>query len=173
MGRDKALIFLDGQPLVFRSARLLEGLFERVVVVSNLEPVAQAAGLPRVEDARQNKGPLAGIEAALQHFGELALFVACDCPFLNAGFLAFLRDSWREELDALVPQSENGAEPLHAIWSPSCLPAIANALEQERPPSLRYVLEGLHVRFVPVEEARRFDRGLSMFENWNAPEDVR
>jgi len=173
MGRDKALILLDGLPLVFRSARLLEPLFERVVVLSNSEPVAQAAGLLRLADAQRDKGPLAGIEAALRHFGEPALFVACDCPFLNADFLAFLREGWRDELDALVPQSDNGAEPLHAIWSPSGLPAIANALEQERPPSLRRVLEGLRVQFVSVEDARRFDTGLSMFENWNAPADVR
>jgi len=173
MGRDKALILLNGLPLVARSARLLEGLFERVVVVSNSQPVAQAAGLPRIEDARRDKGPLAGIEAALRHFGEPALFVACDCPFLSADFLAFLREAWREELDALVPQSEYGQEPLHAIWSPSTLPAIASALGQQRPPSLRYLLEGLRVQFVPVEEARRFDAGLSMFENWNAPADVR
>ena len=173
MGRDKALIPLDGQSLVSRSARLLETLFERVVVVSNSEPVAQAAGLPRIADAHQNKGPLAGIEAALRHFGEPTLFVACDCPFLNAGFLAFLREGWQGDLDALVPQSDNGIEPLHAIWSPSGLPAIENALEQERPPSLRYVLEGLRVQFVSVEEARRFDDSLSMFENWNAPEDLR
>jgi len=173
MGRDKALLPLDGLPLVAHSARLLEPLFERVVVVSNSQPVAQAAGLLRIVDTRRDKGPLAGIEAALRYFGEPALFVACDCPFLSADFLAFLRDNWRDELDALVPQSENGQEPLHAIWSPSGLPAIESALDQERVPSLRRVLEGLNVQFVPVEDARRFDSSLSMFENWNAPEDVR
>jgi len=173
MGCDKALIQFDGQLLVRRTARVLSGAFEKVVVVSNSEEVAQAARLTRTEDAYADKGPLAGIEAGLSHFQEPAFFVACDLPFLNAEFIAFLREEWRDEWDALVPQSESGDEPLHAIWSPRCLPAIRAALQFERPPSLRLVLEGLRVQTVPVEEARRFDATLAMFENWNRPEDVR
>ena len=172
MGRDKALLELEGQPLVRRAARALEPLFETVIVVTNREEVARAAQTPSVPDAQSNKGPLAGIEAALSFFQQPVFFVACDAPFLNADFIAFQCGNWRDELDALLAQSENGVEPLHAIWSPGCLPSIQPALEQERPPSLRRVLSGLRTSVLDVEEARRFDPQLRMFENWNTPSDV-
>ncbi len=172
MGRDKALIELDGEPLVRRTARVLAPVFERVVIVSNSQQVALAAQLERIADSRHDKGPLAGIEAALRHFDEAVFIVACDLPFLNAGFIEFECGQWRGELDALVPQSAHGLEPLHAIWSPSCLPALDLALGDERPPSLRRVLAGLRVETIASEDVRRFDPALACFENWNSPDDV-
>lgn len=172
MGRDKALLELGGEVLIRRAARALEPIFERVIVVSNSQDVAQAALLARIPDARSDKGPLAGIEAALLHFQAAVFIVACDMPYLNARFIEFECGCWREELDALVPQSPHGAEPLHAIWSPGCLPAIQKALEAPRPPSLRRVLSELWVETISSEEARRFDPALRLFENWNSPEDV-
>ncbi len=172
MGRDKALLEMDGQPLVRRAARVLQPLFERTIVVTNREDVARAARIPFVSDAHELKGPLAGIEAALSLFGEPVFFAACDAPFLNPDFIAFQCGLWREEFDALVAQSHNGLEPLHAVWSPSCLPSIQLALKQERPPSLRRVLNRFHIGVIEVEDARRFDPKLRMFENWNTPDDI-
>lgn len=173
MGRDKALLELDGEPLIRRTARVLTPIFSSLIVVSNSEEVAQVAQLARITDAQFDKGPLAGIEAALSHFDEPTFLVACDLPFLNPDFIEFERQQWRDGLDALVPQSLSGAEPLHAIWSPSCLPAIRRALRAERPPSLRRVLEGLRVETISSEEVRRFDATFRLFENWNWPDDVR
>ena len=93
-------------------------------------------------------------------------------PYLNADFIRFQCQQWREELDALVAQSGEGVEPLHAVWAPSSLPSIRSGLEAERPPSLRRILSGLNVGVVGVEDARRFDESLRFFENWNTPEDV-
>ncbi|RYX84865.1 molybdenum cofactor guanylyltransferase [bacterium] len=172
MGRDKALLEIDGEPLVRRSARTLQTLFERVIVITNREEVARAAHLPSVPDAHSNKGPLVGIEAALSHFGEPTFLVACDLPYLNTDLIRFQCQQWEENLDALVPVSDDGLEPLHAIWAPSCLPMIRPSLEQERPPSLRRVLGSLNVKVLETKEARRFDAQLRCFENWNTPEDV-
>ncbi len=172
MGRDKALIELDGEPLIRRTARVLEPLFERVLVVTNQTQVARAAQIPFINDSFDGKGPLGGIEAALSHFAQPVFFVACDAPFLNADFIEFGCEKWRDELDVLVAQSENGIEPLHAIWSPSCLPLIDHALKQQRPPSLRRIVGELKTGVVPVEDAKRFDPLLRCFENWNTPEDV-
>ncbi len=173
MGRDKALIELNSEPLVRRTSRVLETIFERVVVVSNSQEVARAGQLARIADAHHSKGPLAGIQAALRHFNEATFIAACDLPFLNADFIRFQSELWRDELDALVPEGANGIEPLHAIWSPSCLPAIEEALGFERPPSLRRVLGDLKMETIAREEVRRFDATFGLFENWNSPDDVR
>ncbi|BCM89870.1 molybdenum cofactor guanylyltransferase [Abditibacteriota bacterium] len=172
MGRDKALLELEGEPLIRRAARILEPLFERVIVVTNREEVALAAQIPAVADAHANKGPLAGIEAVLSYFGEATFIVACDLPYLNSDFIGFQCQQWRDELDALVAQSDDGLEPLHAIWAPSALPLVRSSLQAERPPSLRRVFGGLKGEVVDVAEARHFDARLRCFENWNTPADV-
>ena len=173
MGRDKALLQLDGETLVRRTSRVLEPLFERVLVVTNQTEVARAAQIPFINDSVEGKGPLGGIEAALSHFGDPTFFVTCDAPFVCPDFIAFQCEKWRDELDALAAQSENGIEPLHAIWSPSCLPWVRQSLEKERPPSLRRMLGELKTGVLDVEDARRFDPLLRCFENWNTPDDVR
>ncbi len=172
MGRDKALLLFEGEPLVRRAVRSLEGIFKTVLVVSSSHEVWRKAGAAWISDTYKEKGPLAGIEAALSHVGEPTFFVPCDAPFLNADFIRFQCAAWEDGLDALVAQSESGLEPLHAIWAPSVLPIIVRALREERPPSLRRVLAGLNTRTLGVEDARRFDPALRCFENWNVPEDV-
>lgn len=172
MGRDKALLTVEGEPLVRRTARTLEALFARVIVVTNSTEVAEAAHVPSVSDGHANKGPLAGIEATLTYFGEGTFIIACDLPYLNADFIEFQCQRWQPQWDALVAQSDDGIEPLHAVWAPSALPVISGALGAERPPSLRRLLGGLQVGILTAEQARRFDTQLRCFENWNTPEDV-
>lgn len=173
MGRDKALLEIERETLVRRSARLLESLFEKVIVVTNRADVAKAAQLASVADSHESKGPLAGIEAALDCLQAPAFIVACDLPFLNAGLIRHQCQAWRPELDVLVAQSEDGIEPLHAVWSPSSLEVVSSYLQAERPPSLRRVLGDLNTATVSIQEARRFDAELRCFHNWNTPDDVK
>ena len=172
MGRDKALLKVEGEPLVRRTARTLESLFQNVIVVTNRAEVADAARVPSVGDGHANKGPLAGVEAVLNYFGESTFIVACDLPYLNTDLIEYQCQQWNPQWDALAAQSEDGIEPLHAIWAPSALPVVAPALEAPRPPSLRRLLSELQVGTLTVEQARRFDAHLRCFDNWNTPEDV-
>ena len=166
MGREKALIEIENQTLIARSVSVLKPIFAHLAVVSSSPEVIEAAQIPAIADKFEARGPLGGIHAALSHFEAPVLVVACDMPFLNADFLRFLSENWRD-FDVLLPFSENGAEPLHAVYAPSCLPIFERFLESEKPPSLRRVLADLRVENVEIEVARRFDEGLRMFENWN------
>jgi molybdopterin-guanine dinucleotide biosynthesis protein A len=172
MGREKALLEIDGQPLVARVAASLAPLFPRIIVVTANPIVVSAAGVAAVPDTRANRGPLGGIHAALKHFNEPVFVVACDMPFLNAEFIRYLGDEYREE-DALVPLGANGPEHLHTVYGPRPLPELEAYLLQERPPSLRRIYEALNTRLLPEASARRFSPDLSCFENWNTPGDIR
>jgi len=70
---------------------------EETVIVAN-EPHAYGF-LPCeiIPDTRQNMGPVAGIEAALQHFGDrcdAVLFLPCDLPEISANEIAQLTDAF-------------------------------------------------------------------------------
>ncbi len=171
MGTEKALLRVENQPLIGLVAAVLKPIFPKICVVTNKHEIARAARRPAVGDRFENRGPLGGIHAALDHFRAPTFVVACDMPFLCAEFITYLANHF--EGDALVPRSDNGFEPLHAIYSPRCSPIFEDLLASEdKMPSMKRVLEGIDTRFVPIEIARGFDPNLRGFINWNNLEDV-
>jgi molybdopterin-guanine dinucleotide biosynthesis protein A len=174
MGQDKALIKLEGQPLVKRSVRLLQNLAPRVIVVTNSAEVGLAAGVPAIADPVSGMGALAGITAALHYFDAPVLIVACDMPYLNGEFLSFLIQSWRPDDVALVPGAPERCEPFQAIYSQKLLPAFDSYLRlNERPPSLGQLLKQAGARYIPWKEVRAYDPQLKLFTNWDTPYDYR
>ncbi len=171
MGRNKALLPFNGQPLIGHIAQLLAPIFAQTIVVTANPDIADAAGLPAVADRFPNRGPLGGIHAALSHFGAPTFVVACDMPHLDADFIRFLCEDF--DGAARVPLSDDGFEPLHAIYAPMCLPTFEQYLQNEgKMPSLRRVLTEVGATWVAPEVARGFDTELRMFSNWNTPDDV-
>lgn len=173
MGRDKALLDFNGAPLIAHIAHILAPIFDEIIVVTANPAIARAADTPAVADAFAGRGPSGGIHAALAHFGAPTFVVACDMPFLNADFIRYLCADFDADAGARVPISDNGFEPLHAIYAATALPTFERYLRGEgKMPPLRRVLEEIGASWVAPEVARSFDSGLKMFSNWNTPADV-
>ena len=171
MGRDKALLPYDGAPLIARIARILAPIFPQIIVVTANPNIAAAADLPPVADTFIGRGPLGGIHAALSHFSAPTFVVACDMPHLNADFIRFLCADF--DGIARVPLSENGFEPLCAVYAATATPLFAEVLRGEgKMPPLRRVLEEMGADWIAPEIARSFDANLKMFDNWNVPADI-
>lgn len=124
MGRNKALLSFRGQPLVERQLATLRPLFERVLVGAN-EPGPYAPfGVEVVPDRLGERCALTGIHALLAAAATEHVFVvACDLPFLSARLIEALLER-RGGADAVVPVSDRGPEPLHAVYGRACLAAI-------------------------------------------------
>jgi molybdopterin-guanine dinucleotide biosynthesis protein A len=89
MGRDKAMLILDGKPLVEHAVKKLKRLCAKVTILSNDAGLATYA--PILADNVGGYGPLGGIEAALassEH--EWNLILPVDMPFLPTRLL----DDW-------------------------------------------------------------------------------
>lgn len=170
MGREKALLRIDDEPLIARVVAVLQPIFPKICVVTSDLEVARAAQCASVGDRFENRGPLGGIHAALDHFRAPTFVVACDMPWLCAGFIEFLSRNFRG--DALVPLSDGGFEPLHAIYSPTCTSIFEKFLREDgKIPSLRRVLESIDTRFVPLQTALEFDATGRCFSNCNTPQE--
>ena len=124
LGRDKALLRIEGRTLTERALDCLATLTDELLLVGRPEAAPDHPALSRaVADAVTDAGPLAGICTAL---GEAtrphAFVVACDMPWLDAAVirrqLAVLRETGA---DAVVPRWEGYWEPLHAVYSRACL----------------------------------------------------
>jgi molybdopterin-guanine dinucleotide biosynthesis protein A len=171
MGRDKALLELDGVPLLVRTARLVESVAGSPTVVGNPEAY-RSLGLRVIADDCPGAGPLGGIATALRaSSAPWNLVVACDLPYLTRSWLAYLISrALASDADAVLPMNVRGAEPLCAMYHKRCEPVIRAALEQ----GTRKVTEGLEsvrVEYLDPSAWKAFDSGGLLFKNMNSPED--
>jgi molybdenum cofactor guanylyltransferase len=134
MGRDKALIPVDGKPMVVRVAEALWVAGARDVVAIGREPQALAAHrLATVPDGRAGAGPAAGIAAALNWADgdELVMVVGCDlvAPSPAAITVTLAALARNPAASVAVPVSDGRTQWHHAAWRPSARPALERALE--------------------------------------------
>jgi molybdopterin-guanine dinucleotide biosynthesis protein A len=104
MGRDKATLEFDGQPLLERAVAVLRECFPEVMVIR--------------QDDVPGLGPIGGLLTALRRAPEIFV-VACDMPFLDAALI--------REMAAQLPGYDAVAipgEPLHAAYSARILPVV-------------------------------------------------
>lgn len=129
------MICIDELPLIERQIRLLSRYFNRITISGKSEfPLSQSfpdCEISFIMDKYPGCGPIGGIHSALSHAQSGAVFVfACDMPDLNENLI--IRQILQFENthpDILVPQHNNGLEPLHAIYSKNCLPVMHNQIK--------------------------------------------
>lgn len=126
-----------------------------------------------VADNFPDAGPLGGLEAGLAEARyPRAMALAADMPFLNLALLrALVELAEREGWDAVVPRVEGEPDPLHAVYSKDCLPAIRAALAAGQRRMIAF-LPAVRVRYVDAGELRRYDPELRSLWNINTPEDL-
>jgi molybdopterin-guanine dinucleotide biosynthesis protein A len=170
MGRPKALLSFDGEPLVVHTVHRLKQLFSDIVVVAAPEQELPPLPVTLARDEVAYQGPVSGIYYGLQAARAEACFVtSCDAPFLNLALIAYLI-SQLVDYDVVVPHWQDRLQPLHAVYRRSVAPLLRAQLERgELRPIFLY--EKVRTRQVGAEELCRFDpEGLS-FRNLNSPED--
>jgi molybdenum cofactor guanylyltransferase len=130
MGRDKAGLVIDGQPLWQRQLGELRLLNPAELFISGRPDGPYAgAGVEIVMDAVPGLGPLAGIAAALQRTtAPLLLVLAIDLPDASATFLGRLVAEARLHGSGMVPQRDGWFEPLAAVYPRAALPLATETL---------------------------------------------
>jgi molybdopterin-guanine dinucleotide biosynthesis protein A len=172
MGRDKALLELDGVPLLVRTVRLVESVIARPTVIGQAGAY-QSLGLHSIADDWPTAGPLGGIATALRASAGLwSLIVACDLPYLTKAWLDYLvgRALASEAADVLLPLNLRGAEPLCAMYHKRCQPAIHRALTRGTR-KVTDALLGLQLKTIDPAEWEAFDPDGLLFNNMNSPAD--
>jgi molybdopterin-guanine dinucleotide biosynthesis protein A len=173
-GVDKGLLLYEGEPLAVRTLKLLAGIFGELVLVTNSSESYPGlpAGVQQTGDLFPGQGPLAGIHAGLVRTSRQAAFcVACDMPFLSAGFIRRLVRRFRAlECDVLLPRIGGEIEPLAAIYRCSLLPAIEPLLADGQGNSVRRLFPSVRTGYLELADTAEVRR---IFTNLNTPEDIR
>jgi molybdopterin-guanine dinucleotide biosynthesis protein A len=171
MGKNKAFLEVRGQRIIDRTQDLFRKLFEEVILVTNSPLEYVDLPLRTVGDLYVGKGSLGGIFSGLFHASHPQAFVAaCDMPFLNERLIRYLM-SLAPGYDLVIPQSMDGLQPLHAIYSQKCLPFVEELLRQN---DLKIIdlFPKVKKKIVPPEEILPLDPKFASFMNVNTPEDL-
>jgi molybdopterin-guanine dinucleotide biosynthesis protein A len=163
---------MDGQPLLARTVQTLAPLSDDLIVVANDVRRIEDLELPArlIPDERPGVGSLMGIYSGLKVARyPRALAVACDMPFLNLPLLRYMLPLAAGH-DVVIPRIGQWLEPLHAVYSRACLPAMARLLEQGRRQIIAF-FDQVRVRYVEEAEIEPFDPAHISFVNVNTLED--
>lgn len=169
MGRDKATVRVGSMGLIEHVYRIVDDIFDDIFVVSSRHDSIQGIETPVFRDALPHGGSLVGIISALLYSRNPYVFaVACDMPFLDADFIRYMVDQIAGE-DILIPKTDAGYEPLHAIYNRSCLSPMLRLIDAYRF-KIDRIFPLVKVRTIPVQV--RTSQGLSLFTNVNTEEDL-
>lgn len=169
MGRDKALLQMDGRPLFERVLGVFRESFSRLLLVGDRAERFAGCGLSVLPDIYPGSA-LGGLYTALSLAETKYIFVSpCDLPFPNREILHFLC-SLREGFDAVVPKTAHGFEPLFAVYAKTCLEPMGELLESGNLCVYDFYPR-VRVRYVQDEELAPLDRNGKSFVNVNTPEE--
>jgi molybdenum cofactor guanylyltransferase len=174
MGRDKSVLPFQGEVLIQRIINRLAGLASEVIIIAPRTQESVTMGFRVEEDLLPERGPLGGLFTALSATtNEAVALVACDMPFVSAELFIYQLDILvADNVDVVVPSSEKGLEPLHAIYRRNTsLPVVRRAINSGEQRLISWFPD-VKVRILSRDETRHFDpRGLS-FLNINTPEEL-
>ncbi len=175
LGRDKALLPFEGEPLVVRAVRLLKGLCPEVLVITGEERRYTALlDVPVVEDLVKGAGPLGGLYTGLAVSShDYNLVVACDMPLLDRKVLSLLLERIEQspQAEAILPEVRGQLEPFPGIYHRGCSAKIRELLARGSR-RVHEFLELVPKAVIAAEEVLALDPDLQSFINLNSPEEL-
>jgi molybdenum cofactor guanylyltransferase len=129
IGGDKAMVELEGRPLLHYPLSVVRAVLDEVAVVAK-----QSTVLPGLDvevaiwlEAEEPRHPLAGVVHALRCArGRPIVAVAGDMPFVTRGLVSALARERARGAPAVVPRAAGRLQPLCARYEPRALSALAD-----------------------------------------------
>ncbi|MBK1986054.1 molybdenum cofactor guanylyltransferase [Sphaerospermopsis aphanizomenoides BCCUSP55] len=138
MGEDKALIIIQGKPLLEKVGNVAKNFTDTIYIVTSWPERYQNLDLNGCEFIQENpsntQGPLVGFAQGLEKIQtEWVLLLACDLPNLRVEVLQDwvkrLHNVEAENIACLVKNTK-GWEPLCGFYRSSCLPLLLDFINQ-------------------------------------------
>ena len=172
MGKNKALIEINGKRIIDRTVSLFREVFDDVLLVTNTPLDYIELKVRIVTDLVSGKGSLGGIYTGLFFSSSpKAFFVGCDMPFLDRRVIQYFL-GLAQTADIVVQRTKDYWQPLHAIYPRTLLKPIERLLQQGELKIIK-TYQGMRVREVTGEELKRFDPDLHTLSNFNTPEELK
>jgi len=171
-GKDKSFILLENQYIIDFIYSIFQTLFDEIILVTNNPMAYIHLDAIIVTDIFPTRSSLTGLHAGLYYSSNnYSFFVACDTPFLKKELIRAILNQIEPHVDAIVPETSKGLEPLFAVYSKKCLKPIEYQLNKKNL-KVRSFLKKVRTTFFPENKIREIDPDLNSFFNINTPDDL-
>jgi molybdopterin-guanine dinucleotide biosynthesis protein A len=170
-GRNKALIDIGGRLVLDRLYSVFKSLFQEIILVTN-DPFSYLKwDLEIVTDLFPYRSSITGIHAGLFFATNPYVFItACDVPFLEKELVGALVNFIGTGIDAVIPQTSKGLEPLCSVYSTNCIKPVEQQIQRQQF-QIQRLYSKIRTKYIPESVLREIDPGLRSFCNINTPED--
>lgn len=171
-GTNKAFLRLGGRRILDHICDLFSDMFSEILLVTN-DPLPYLEwDLTIVPDLFPFRSSLTGIHSGLFFMSTpYAFFVSCDMPFVRRSMIEALFENAELPVDAVIPKTSKGFEPLCAVYSKRCLQFATRQLEK-RQLKISKLFETVRTIHLTEDALRVHDPELASFFNINTPEEL-
>ena len=173
MGEDKALKPFLGRPLIQRVVERLQPIADEIIVTTNQPDDFSFLDARLFPDLKPGRGALGGLYTAIASAAHpFVAVIACDMPFASPTLIqASIRIMDDKNADVVIAKSEEGYEPLHALYRrETCLSAIEASINADQWKVIAWFPQ-VKVRVLTSEEIKSADPAGLAFWNVNTPEE--
>lgn len=169
-GIDKALITVDGIPLISRIYNTFRAEVSEVIVISNSNRT-YPVDAPIFPDKILNCGPLGGIHSALTNAASsLVLIVSVDMPFASKDIFQQLLNIYQQSnAEVVVPKHGDFLEPLFGLYSKTLVSRINSILSDKQGHPITELLSQSNTQYLELPDD--FQTWM-WFYNINTPDDL-
>jgi len=174
-GAPKGLLAVGGRRILDRVVTVVQAVTGTppLLIANAPDAASWRPDLKTMPDARPGFGSLGGIYTAVTAVAPV-ICVAWDMPFVPEGLLRALIDGASAgHYDAFLPESSGrrGLEPLCAVYSPACGPAIEQRLAQGDLKAISFHAD-VRVGILSLAQVKRFGDPDELFFNVNTPDEL-
>jgi len=151
MKENKALLPIQGIPLIQRISQNLEHHFQEIIISAQSAELFAFLPYRVVVDEQPGQGPLMGILCGLEaSTNPVNFLIACDIPEIDIPFLHRMM-AYTHQYEIVVPLTgEDKYEPLFAFYNKSVIPRIKNLLKQQTRQIIQ-LFPLAQVKYIPLE----------------------
>ncbi len=170
-GGKKAFRKIGDEMILETIYELFSSLFKEVIIVVNEPREFAGWDMMVVTDIIPSKCALAGLHAGLFYASyPYAYVTACDTPFVKRSVVEYIVGSIRPGYEVIIPQTDDGLEPLSAVYSKDCIPLIEENLKKNIF-MIKKFFRKKKVKEIPVDKLKMLDPQMQFIFNVNTPKD--
>lgn len=176
MGENKSLLKIDELTVIERVIRLMNSIFNDVILITNTPEEYEFVDIPIYKDIFEYKGPLAGIHSGLiNSTADDNFIISCDMPLINPEMINHVV-SYKSDKFIRIGRANNHAQTLFGMYSKNILSSLEKILAQNNNESIKQnifsvfrLLDKVDHEIIDLEACEGYTEHL--FYNMNRPED--
>ncbi|WP_073098292.1 molybdenum cofactor guanylyltransferase [Leeuwenhoekiella marinoflava] len=165
MGSEKGLVKFQEKQFIHHIINVLKKITNFVFLVTENQEYLSFE-LELLKDNYKGKGPLGGIQTALNHtLNKKALILSCDIPLITVDALNTLLQNTKSDAEISFATADENWHPLVGIYAKSLLPVMENDIENDRLKLIDFIKKH---RYQEIEIADS-----KSLTNINSPEELK